>query len=219
MKVHKEGIPSVLFVLISALTISGLCLYFSKFSIWSIALSILLFGFALFVVSFFRAPSRPANGSATQVVAPADGKVIIIEEVEEPEYFKDKRLKVSIFMSFFNVHMNWIPITGQISYYKYHPGLYLAAWHPKSSTKNERSTIVVKNENGTEVLCRQIAGLVARRVVSYVNEGQNFKASDEMGFIKFGSRADLYFPIGTKLNVELGDKVKGSTSIIAELNK
>ncbi|MDY5823593.1 MAG: phosphatidylserine decarboxylase, partial [Candidatus Coprenecus sp.] len=135
------------------------------------------------------------------------------------EYFHDRRLQVSVFMSFFNVHINWAPITGIISFFRYHPGNYLAAWHPKSSTKNERTTIVLKNEDGTEVLCRQIAGLFARRVVCYAEYQKPFKAGEQIGFIKFGSRADLFLPLDTKINVKIGDKVTGSETIVAQLAK
>jgi phosphatidylserine decarboxylase len=158
-----------------------------------------------------------ANGSGTLVSAPADGKIVIVGEVEEPEYFKGKRIQVSVFMSFFNVHVNWFPISGEVVHYKYHPGKYVAAFYPKSSEKNERTTIVIRNENGTEILTRQIAGLVARRVVCYAQKGKMVEAGGPEGFIKFGSRADIFLPLDAKINVKVGDKVVGSETIIAEI--
>ena len=152
-----------------------------------------------------------------RITAPADGKVVIIQEVEEPEYFHGRRLQISVFMSFFDVHVNWAPVSGTVSFYRYHRGSYLAAWHSKSSTKNERTTIAFRNEDGTEVLCRQIAGLFARRVVCYAEYDKKFKAGQQIGFIKFGSRADVFLPLGTKINVSVGDKVVGAETIIAEL--
>lgn len=158
-----------------------------------------------------------AHGRRPQDHRAADGKVVIIQEVEEPEYFHGRRLQISVFMSFFDVHVNWAPVSGTVSFYRYHRGSYLAAWHSKSSTKNERTTIVFKNEDGTEVLCRQIAGLFARRVVCYAEYDKKFKAGQQIGFIKFGSRADVFLPLGTKVNVSVGDKVRGAETVIAEL--
>ena len=151
-------------------------------------------------------------------MAPADGKVVVIEEVEETEYFKDKRIQVSIFMSPFNVHINRNPISGIVKYAKYHAGLYLVAWHPKSSTENERTTVVYEKANGMQILMRQIAGALARRIVYYVKEGDSVVQGNEMGFIKFGSRVDLFLPIGTKIDVKLNDVVKGGKSTIATLS-
>lgn len=219
MKIHKEGYASIFIVFLVSAGISYLCLDLLNYHAAAWIIPIILFAFALFVVSFFRVPVRMPKGNNYDVSAPADGKIVIIQEVEEPEYFQGKRLQVSIFMSFFNVHANWFPITGLISFYKYHPGNYLAAWHPKSSTKNERTTIVLKNEDGTEVLCRQIAGLCARRVVCYAKKDKCFNAGDEIGFIKFGSRADLFLPLGTEVLVKKGDKVIGAETIVARLKK
>lgn len=217
MKIHKEGLASISFVIIISAALSYMCLSLTDYHPLAWVLTVILAGFAIFVISFFRVPKRSPKGNSHEISAPADGKIVIIEEVEEPEYFEGKRLQVSIFMSFFNVHANWVPMTGVISHYKYHPGNYLAAWHPKSSTKNERTTIVIKNEDGTEILCRQIAGLVARRVVCYAHKGKHFNAGDEIGFIKFGSRADLFLPLGTEVLVKKGDKVTGAETIIAKL--
>jgi phosphatidylserine decarboxylase len=173
--------------------------------------------FFILVVQFFRNPKRNTPINPNHVIAPADGKLVVIEEVEEPEYFKDKRLQVSIFMSPLNVHVNRYPVGGSVSYVKYHEGLYLVAWHPKSSTENERTTVVVKTEKGPEVLFRQIAGAVARRIKYYCNLGDIATQGDEMGFIKFGSRVDIFLPIGSKVTAKLNDMVVGGETIIAEL--
>jgi phosphatidylserine decarboxylase len=172
--------------------------------------------FVVVILQFFRNPSRTHTKGHHLVIAPADGKVVVIEETTEHEYFKDKRLQVSIFMSPINVHVNRFPISGVVSFFRYHPGKFLAAWEPKSSTDNERTTIVVKHENGTEILFRQIAGALARRIVWYCKEGDKAEQCGEMGFIKFGSRVDLFFPLGTDIKVKIGDVVRGSQSVIAE---
>lgn len=169
------------------------------------------------VVQFFRVPSRVVHQSDRQIVAPCDGKVVVIEEVVESEYFKGPRRQISIFMSPINVHINWNPISGVIQYFKYHPGLYLVAWHPKSSTENERTTVVIRNKEGVEVLFRQIAGAAARRIRWYVKEGDKVEQSTEMGFIKFGSRVDLFLPLDADIKVNLQDKTVGSVTVIAEL--
>jgi phosphatidylserine decarboxylase len=151
------------------------------------------------------------------VLCPADGKVVVIEETEEPEFLKDKRIQVSVFMSPVNVHVNRNPISGVVKYFKYHPGKYLVAWHPKSSTENERTTVVTENKVGQQVLFRQIAGALARRIVWYVKEGDKVEQGEQFGFIKFGSRVDVFLPLGSKINVEIGEVVKGGTTILAEL--
>lgn len=176
--------------------------------------SILVF---LLVVQFFRVPARVVYTSDRQIVAPCDGKVVVIEEVVETEYFKGPRRQVSIFMSPLNVHINWNPISGVIQYFKYHPGLYLVAWHPKSSTDNERTTVVIRNKEGIDVLFRQIAGAAARRIRWYVKEGDQVEQSTEMGFIKFGSRVDLFLPLDAEIKVKLQDKTVGSVTVLAEL--
>lgn len=219
MRIHKEGNLIILTSVLFAAVIAGSLFYFNGVNVWTCIVSAIPIIFAVFFIAFFRDPVRHPVGDSHKVTAPADGKIVIIKEVEENEYFHDRRLQVSIFMSFFNVHINWAPISGIISFFRYHPGNYLAAWHPKSSTKNERTTIVLKNEDGTEVLCRQIAGLVARRVVCYAEYEKPFKAGEQIGFIKFGSRADLFLPLDTKINVKIGDKVVGSETIVAELIK
>lgn len=217
MKIHKEGGSIITMSFVFALILGGGSFYFGGSTVLSWILTAIPVGFGIFFICFFRDPKRTPTGDGHKVTAPADGKIVIIQEVDEDEYFHDRRLQVSVFMSFFNVHINWAPISGIVSFFRYHRGNYLAAWHPKSSTKNERTTIVFKNEDGTEVLCRQIAGLFARRVVCYAEYEKPFKAGEQIGFIKFGSRADVFLPIGTKVNVSIGDKVTGSETVIAEL--
>jgi len=170
----------------------------------------------LWVLWFFRIPNREFTKGENVIVAPADGKVVVIEETYEPEYFKDKRLQVSIFMSPLNVHVNRSPLTGKVDYVKYHPGKYLVAWHPKSSTENERTTVVIGNKNVT-LLLRQIAGAMARRIKYYVQPGNTIEQNAEFGFIRFGSRVDIFFPAGTHIDVRIGDKVKGGQTILARL--
>ena len=169
------------------------------------------------IVQFFRVPTREVRQSDREIVAPCDGKVVVIEEVVETEYFKGPRRQISIFMSPLNVHVNWNPISGVIQYFKYHPGLYLVAWHPKSSTENERTTVVIRNNEGIDVLFRQIAGAAARRIRWYVKEGDKVEQSTEMGFIKFGSRVDLYIPLDAEVKVNLQDKTVGSVTVLAQL--
>ena len=173
---------------------------------------------AYLIIQFFRIPSRTFTYTDSDVLCPADGKVVVIEEVEETEYFKDKRIQVSIFMSPMNVHANYNPISGIIKFVKYHPGLFLVAWHPKSSTENERTTFVIEHSSGQEVLFRQIAGAVARRICYYVQPGQKVKTGDEFGFIKFGSRVDVFLPLNSKIIVKIGDKVQGKLTKLAELD-
>lgn len=178
----------------------------------------ILTGFGIFIllviIQFFRRPNRIVSIDDNTVICPADGKVVTIEEVEESEFFNDRRIQVSIFMSPFNVHMNWFPINGIVKYFKYHPGLFLVAWHPKSSTDNERTTVVVEN-NGKQVLFRQIAGALARRIVWYCKEGDQAEGGSEFGFIKFGSRVDVFLPLDAKVNVQIDQKVKGTETVLA----
>ena len=169
----------------------------------------------LLVLQFFRNPVRSLEINDNQIVAPVDGKVVVIEEVYEPEYFKDKRLQVSIFMSPINVHVTRYATSGKIKYSKYHPGKYLVAWHPKASTENERTTVVIENRIFGEILYRQIAGALAKRIVNYAEEGMIIRQGDDAGFIKFGSRVDLYFPLGTDIQVKIGQKAVGNKTIIA----
>ena len=169
------------------------------------------------VVQFFRIPKRECKFEENDIICPADGKVVVIEEVEENEYFNDRRIQISIFMSPLNVHQNLNPISGIIKYVKYHPGLFLVAWHPKSSTDNERTTVVTEHKSGQEVLFRQIAGAVARRICYYVRPDQQVTTGEEFGFIKFGSRVDLLLPLDAKIDVKIGDKVQGKITKIGEL--
>lgn len=217
IKFHKEGIKTILLTFAVSIALSFIVLDLMGFTYISWIIVAVFIGFTIFILSFFRVPERETKGSDTLVCAPADGKVVIVKEVQENEYFRSKVIQVSIFMSFFNVHVNWFPISGEVAYYKYHPGHNFSAFVPKSSEKNERTTIVIKNKNGVEILNRQIAGLYARRIVCYAEKGKTVEAGGQEGFIKFGSRADLFLPLGTKINVALGDKVIGSESIIAEL--
>jgi phosphatidylserine decarboxylase len=173
--------------------------------------------FLLIVLQFFRNPNRSIVANPNTIVAPVDGKVVVIEEVYEPEYFKDNRLQVSIFMSPINVHVTRYAMSGKVKYSKYHPGKYLVAWHPKASTENERTTIVLENKEFGEIMYRQIAGALAKRIVNYAEEGTQIVQGDDAGFIKFGSRVDLYFPIGTKVDVVLNQKAIGNKTIIASI--
>lgn len=216
MKFHKEGIPSLIITIIVAAIINFLTYYFCSaypIVIWlGYALSVFLL---ITMLQFFRSPNRTIEINENHIIAPADGKVVVIEEVTEIEYFNDKRIQISIFMSPLNVHINRYPIAGIVKYSKYHPGLFLVAWHPKSSTDNERTTIVVKHKNGQEILFRQIAGAMARRIVNYAKEGDEAVQGDEFGFIKFGSRVDLLLPTNIKVKVALEQKVKGRQTVIA----
>jgi phosphatidylserine decarboxylase len=220
VKLHREGFSSILIASIFFLGIETLLVYFEiyKLSLISFILcSLFSFTILILIVQFFRLPNRNINFIDGKVLCPADGKVVVIEEVEETEYFKDRRIQISIFMSPLNVHANFNPVSGEIQYAKYHPGLFLVAWHPKSSTDNERTTIVTKTKSGQEVLFRQVAGALARRICYYVKEGQTVEGGEEFGFIKFGSRIDLYLPLSAKIKVSLNQKVKGQLTEIAEL--
>ena len=222
MKIHKEGYPSLLIVTIFAGIVIGAGYYFSSYFsnpqlIEAIAV-IIGVAFFLIVLQFFRNPHVEIERNEKHIIAPADGKVVVIEEVEETEYLKDKRRQISIFMSPINVHVNRNPLSGVVSYFKYHPGKYLVAWHPKASTDNERTTVVVKQPNtNTEILFRQIAGALARRICWYVKEGDPVLQGNEFGFIKFGSRVDIFVPLDAEINVELEQKTKGGKTEIATL--
>jgi phosphatidylserine decarboxylase len=217
MYIHREGYIHILIATILWIGISWLNYHF-LYSIpvlyWLIQVVFFLLWF--WVLWFFRIPVRKFTEGSGVVVAPADGKVVVIEETQENEYFKDKRLQVSIFMSPLNVHVNRSPITGKVDYVKYHPGKYLVAWHPKSSTENERTTVVVSNNNVT-LLMRQIAGAMARRIKYYVKGGETIEQNAEFGFIRFGSRVDVFFPVGTKIEVKIGEAVKGGQTILAKI--
>ncbi|WP_129717125.1 phosphatidylserine decarboxylase family protein [Pedobacter sp. SYP-B3415] len=218
MTIHKEGYTSIAVTVLFIFILNAVIDYRFGDVAW-LRWLVYIFSIALFliVLQFFRNPRRTFSAGDNLVICPADGKVVVIEETEEGEYFKDKRLQVSVFMSPINVHINRNPITGTVKFFKYHPGKYLAAWNPKSSTENERTTVVVENAGGTPVLFRQIAGALARRIVWYVKEGDKVTQAEEFGFIKFGSRVDIFLPLGTKINVNLGDVVKGGITTLAEL--
>ena len=210
---HKEGLN----IIISSFTIVAILMISIDYFEVKNALTIKIFLILMLglVLQFFRNPKISVNKNKNTILSAVDGKVVIIEEVFEPEFFKEKKLQVSVFMSPLNVHVTRYPMSGNIIFSKYHPGAYLVAWHPKSSTKNERTTIVLKNEIFGEVLYRQIAGALARRIVNYAEVGDSAEQGKDAGFIKFGSRVDLFLPIGTKVNVKLNQVVKGGITVIA----
>ncbi len=214
---HKEGykiilLTAIFLIAVNTMTYLFVNIYWVKFSI--LAISILIF---LLILQFFRNPKRLVQMNNVHILAPVDGKVVVIEEVFEKEYFKDKRLQVSIFMSPINVHVTRYPIGGTIKYSKYHPGKFLVAWHPKSSEENERTTVVLENSIVGEVLYRQVAGAMAKRIVNYAEEGKEVLQGSDSGFIKFGSRVDVFLPLNTNITVKLNDKVKGGKSVIANI--
>jgi len=218
MTLHREGTRYIIMATIFWAVVGWLSYRFLYNWMWLVyIINFIVFLLWFWVLWFFRLPARTFSMGETMVVAPADGKVVVIEEVEEPEFFKDKRLQLSIFMSPLNVHINRSPIDGEVKYLKYHPGKYLVAWHPKSSTENERTTVVIGNPKMT-ILLRQIAGAVARRIKYYVKEGDTLKQNDEFGFIRFGSRVDVYLPLGTKVDVKIGDAVQGGITVLAHLS-
>ena len=219
MTIHKEGfktitITGILFLLINLISFFTIS---ASYPILAIVVFVATLGLFLFIISFFRVPNRTLITGEKLVVAPADGKVVVIEEIFDTEYFNDKRLQISIFMSPANVHQNRSPVSGEVVYSTYHKGKYLVAWHPKSSTENERHSVVIKNSKA-EVLVKQIAGALAKRIVNYLREGQQIEQSAEFGFIKFGSRVDVLLPVGTKVNVKLNEVVKGGITILATLD-
>ena len=218
MTIHREGKNWVWGTLITVLLINFLVLNFRAEHDWiTVLVLIVTIVFFLLILQFFRYPKSNITRNENYVIAPADGKVVVIERTEESEYYKDKRIQVSIFMSPINVHANWYPMSGKIKFLRYHKGKYLVAWHPKASTENERSTIVVEKDSNKTILLRQIAGALAKRIVYYPRENDLVKQGAEMGFIKFGSRVDIYLPLTAKINVELNQKTKGGVTVIAEL--
>lgn len=212
---HKEGAKIIL--VSCTIAVAGILAADRFIDIFWLqkALEVLAMVFLIIILQFFRNPKRDIYASNSVVTAPVDGKVVVIEEVFESEYFKDKRLQVSIFMSPINVHVTRFPISGTVKFSKYHPGKFLVAWHPKASEENERTTIVVENKVFGEVLYRQIAGALAKRIVNYAKEGMQVVQGEDAGFIKFGSRVDLFLPLGTQLNVKLNETVKGNKTIVA----
>lgn len=218
MTFHKEGYTSLaLCILFIFVLNAAIQFYWPQHTTLKWIVYILSFALFITIVQFFRNPHFTIALDNKSVLCPADGKVVVIEETRETEYLKDKRIQISVFMSPVNVHVNRNPISGVVKYFKYHPGKYLVAWHPKSSTENERTTIVVEDANGSQVLFRQIAGALARRIVWYVKEGDKVEQGDQFGFIKFGSRVDVFLPLGSKINVEIGEIVKGGRTVLAEL--
>ena len=221
MTLHREGylIMTIGLLLLSGVQVLNFILL--MFTCWHWLFTVLTVGvlvMAYLIIQFFRIPKRTCVFTENDIICPADGKVVVIEEVEETEYFHDRRIQISIFMSPLNVHANFNPISGIVKYIKYHPGLFLVAWHPKSSTENERSTMVVEHASGKEVLFRQIAGAVARRICYYLQPGQKITTGEEFGFIKFGSRIDLFLPLDSTINVKIGDVVQSKLTKIGELN-
>ena len=220
MTIHKEGYTSIALCILFIFVLNAVIqFYFPQAFVVKWIVYILSFFLFVIILQFFRSPSITLNEDETQVLCPADGKVVVIEETIETEFLKDKRIQVSVFMSPINVHINRNPISGAVKYFKYNPGKYLVAWHPKSSTENERTTIVVENSEGVAVLFRQIAGALARRIVWYVKEGDIVGQGQQFGFIKFGSRVDVFLPLGSEVKVGLQQVVKGGRTILAELPK
>ena len=217
LSLHKEGSLLIRNILIYLLIFNGILYFLSINEIILYFIYIISIGFFAIVLYFFRNPERNAIADESNVYAPADGKIVVIEQTDENEFFKESRIQVSVFMSPLNVHVNRMPISGEVKYYKYHPGLFLVAWHPKSSTENERTTVVLETVKGKQILLRQIAGALARRIVCYAEAGKTFKQGEDYGFIKFGSRVDIFLPLGTPITVKIGDVVRGNETVIAKL--
>ncbi|HAD98730.1 MAG TPA: phosphatidylserine decarboxylase family protein [Cryomorphaceae bacterium] len=217
IRIHTEG-KKILFTLLIILAIINVAIFFITEREWvenlSLIVSLVVY---IIVLQFFRNPKRFTKADEQVVIAPADGRIVAIEEIEEQEYFKDKRLQISIFMSPVNVHVNRYPVSGEVKYAKYHPGAYLVAWHPKSSTLNERTTVVVETKSGIPVMYKQIAGLLARKIVMYARAGAQAVQGQDSGFIKFGSRVDVVLPLDANVLVKVGDKARGGEQVLAEL--
>ena len=220
MTIHKEGYTSIALCVLLIFVVNALIqFYYPDAHVLKWFVYILSFALFVIILQFFRSPHFPIALDEKNVLCPADGKVVVIEETDETEFLKDRRIQISVFMSPINVHVNRNPIAGVVKYFRYHPGKYLVAWHPKSSTENERTTIVIENSKGIPVLFRQIAGAMARRIVWYVKEGDKVDQGQQFGFIKFGSRVDVFLPLGTKVNVSLGEVVQGGRTVLAELSE
>ena len=217
MKLHKESRGTITVATIAILILAGISIYFLE--MWSLVIILPLLVIYGLVFWFFRVPNREILDHKENVIAPVDGKVVMIKEVEETEFLKEKCIQISIFMSPLNVHICRFPVSGKVIYKKYHPGKYLVAWHEKSSTDNERTTVAVDSLTHHKVVFRQIAGYVARRIVFYCNEGDTAKAGHEFGFIKFGSRMDIFLPLDTEIICKIGDKTKGGIDVIARMNE
>jgi len=216
MRINKEGYKIVFIAIVIWLSINYL-VGLTEETVFRVFILLATLPILVLSIRFFRYPKRVIKPAPKSVISPADGTIVAIEETTETEYFKDRRLQVSVFMSVYNVHINWNPVPGEVTYFKHHKGHFMAAYLPKSSTLNERATTVLRMADGTEVLVRQIAGAVAKRIITYSKVGKQVTQKDELGFIRFGSRVDLYLPIGTKINVELCQEVIGSQTILAEL--
>ena len=218
MTIHREGTATIALVafVVGILNLINFSYLFPISALLAWSLFVLTVAFFLFIVSFFRMPNRILTMDSSAIVAPADGKVVVIEEVMPDEFYKEPRIQLSVFMSPANVHVNRLPVAGKIIYNKYHPGKFLVAWHPKASEENERTTIVIENNVYGDIMYRQIAGALAKRIVNYAEVGMTVIQGEDAGFIKFGSRVDLYFPIGTPINVKLGDKAIGNKTVISK---
>ena len=218
MTIHKEGYTSLAICILFIMVLNAVIqFYLPEAHVFKWIIYILSFLLFVIILQFFRSPKITISKDETQILCPADGKVVVIEETVETEFLKDKRIQLSVFMSPINVHINRNPISGFVKYFKYNPGKYLVAWHPKSSTENERTTIVIENSLGVQVLFRQIAGALARRIVWYVKEGDVVEQGQQFGFIKFGSRVDVFLPLGSEIKVGLNEVVKGGHTILAVL--
>ena len=216
MRIHKEGYTTIIVVLFVLLLINA-AIYFiiEKAFVFKYIFAGISFIFWIFIIAFFIVPNRKVQTNNHNILAPADGEIVVIEETIEEEYFKDRRIQISTFMSPMNIHVNWCPVKGTVQYTKYHKGKYLVAWHPKSSTLNERSTIVLKTKDGQEILVRQIAGAVARRIVTYPTKNEELNQAEQIGFIKFGSRVDIFLPLDADVKVELHQQVRGTQTVLA----
>jgi phosphatidylserine decarboxylase len=215
MRIHKEGTPTILITIAVVIVINFIAFYLmgTNYPVLTILVVLATLGLLIFILSFFRIPLRKHAEGSNLIVAPCDGTVVVIEETDADEYFTDRRIQLSIFMSPLNVHVNRNPVSGEVLYSEYHPGKFLVAWHPKSSTDNERHTVVYKSE-GKEILVKQIAGALAKRIVNYLKPGDQVTQGSEMGFIKFGSRVDLLLPLGTEIDVKINEKVKGGVTVL-----
>lgn len=217
MKIHKEGRNTIAIALLLTGGL-GYLLGISGFPYWLMAIgALVLLCFLFFITQFFRIPERHKSYEADEIVCPADGEIVVIEEVFETEYLQTKCTQISIFMSPLNVHANYVPVEGKVLYTQYHPGKHLVAWNPKSSTDNERTTLVIETKNGEKFLIRQIAGAVARRICFYPKVGDDLKQGQEFGFIKFGSRVDVFLPLEAKLDIKIGDLVKNKLNVLGKL--
>lgn len=216
MRIHKEGYKIVAVAIVIWLLINYLVGLTGE-TVFRVFILLATLPLLVLSIRFFRYPHRNVRSLPKSVLSPADGTIVAIEETTENEYFKDRRLQISVFMSVYNVHLNWNPVPGEVTYFKHHSGHFMAAYLPKSSTLNERATTVIRMADGTEVLVRQIAGAVAKRIITYSTVGKQVAQKDELGFIRFGSRVDIFLPVGTKVNVELCQAVTGSQTVLAEL--